>query len=179
MRKSIFFNYRNHRDARKRGQIETFGLAFIVILISIGFFIYISYKSGQKPDNPQKEFTNDKLANDFVLSSIETSVQECKEFTVKDLIIDCARDHRLSCNGEDSCVAVNNTINVMLNRTFMERNIKFRFYSENLPSSTGEDLINASYLGCDANSNQGQSGMAIISLYPVPGNVFLRMNICY
>jgi len=167
------------KRTHNRGQIETFGLVFIVILISIGFFIYVSYKSSGTTDNPQKEFTNDKMANDFVLSAIETSIQECREFTVKDLIIDCARDKRISCNGDDSCTAVNRTINRLLNQTFMQRNIKFRFNSENLPSpiSNGE-LLNVSYLNCTRDSSHGQSGMAIISLYPVPGNVFLKMNLC-
>jgi hypothetical protein len=164
----------------KRGQIETFGLAFIVILISIGFFIYVSYKSQQKTDNPQKEFTNDKLASDFVLSVIETSVEGCKEFTVKDLVIDCARDKRITCGEEDSCTALSKSVNTMLNGTFMQRNIKFKFNSENLQGFDGNELLNVSYLGCGtASSSQGQSGIAIVSLYPVPGSVFLKMNICY
>jgi|GEM_PF-2176568 len=181
MKKNNLSVNRLSENRNRRAQIETFGLAFIVILISIGFFIFVSYKSQQKTDNPQKEFTNDKLANDFVLSVIETSVEDCKEFSVKDLVIDCARDHRLTCGGMDSCAAVNESINAMLNETFMKRNIRFKFTSANLPTMDGSELLNISYLGCGnrSSSDQGQSGIAIITLYPVPQSVFLSMNICY
>jgi len=179
-------NCHGNNDAHKSrlGQIETFGLAFIVILISIGFFIFVSFKSGQPKDNPQKEFTNDKLANDFVLSILDVSVQDCDRYTVKDLIIDCARDHRINCQGISgsndisSCVAVNESINVMLNRTFMASRTKFMFYSENMYYK-GLELINVTNLNCTVNSRQGQRGVAIISLYPAPTNVYLNMDICY
>ena len=173
-------NYLHNRNTktRKRGQIEVFGLAFIVILISIGFFIYVSMKSQQKQDNPQKEYTNDKLANDFVLSILDVNIANCKEFTVKDLIVDCARDRRIKCNGIDSCLAVNESIRVMLNKTFMEQRSKFRFYSENLYYNNVE-LLNFTNLNCTQYARQGQRGVAIISLYPTPTNVYLNMNICY
>jgi hypothetical protein len=165
----------------KRGQIETFGLAFIVVLIVIGFFLYVSFKSHQTPENPQKDFTNNKLASDFVLSIINVNVQDCAGFTVENLIIDCARDHRIKCGAMsdiDSCTAVNQSINTMLNKTFMTRKTKFRFYSENLYDSAGKDLINIVYLNCTAKSSQGQQGVAVLRLYPAPGEVYLNMNLC-
>jgi hypothetical protein len=164
----------------KKGQVEVFGLAFIVILIVVGFFIYVSFKSHETQENPQKEFTNNKLASDFVLSVIHVNVEDCDEFSVEDLLVDCARDHRITCsNGLDSCTAVNNSISIMLNKTFAQRKTKLRFYSENLyVPGTGTDLINISYFNCTAKSAQGQSGIAIIRLHPAPGNVYLNMNIC-
>jgi len=181
--------YRIFRKSNKskRGQIEAFGLTFIVILISIGFFIFISFKAGQPKENPQKEFTNDKLANDFVLSILDVSVQDCEQYTVKDLIIDCARDHRIYCKDTgsggdgsdiDSCIAVNKSIDTMLNRTFMTTRTKFRFYSENIYYE-GKELINITNLNCTSTSVQGQRGVAVISLYPASLNVYLNMNICY
>jgi len=163
---------------RKSGQIETFGLAFIVILIIVGFFIYISFRSHQTQDNPQKDFTNDKLANDFVLSILDVSVEGCEVFSVEDLIKDCARDHRIKCGEEDSCIAVNRSIVTMLNQTFMSRRIKFRFYSSNIYFDS-KDLINVNYLNCTPTSRQGQRGVATIPLYPAPGSVYLNINICY
>jgi hypothetical protein len=163
---------------KNRGQMETFGLAFIVVLVTIGFFIFISFKSQQKQDNPQKEYTIDKLANDFTLSILDVSVDECREFTVQDLIIDCGRDRRIMCGDMDSCVAVNKSIDAMLNKTFMARNTKFRFYSQNL-FYNGTELLNFSYLNCTASSPQGKAGDAIISLHPVSITVYLNLNICY
>lgn len=183
-------NYKNTHRSRL-GQIETFGLAFIVILISIGFFIFVSFKSGQPKENPQKEFTNDKLANDFVLSILDVSVQGCEQYSVEDLIKDCARDHRICCgniggacggtgdvNDISSCIAVNKSIDIMLNRTFMATHTKFRFYSENMYYK-GKELLNVTYLNCTSTSRQGRAGEAKIPLYPVPTIVYLTMNICY
>jgi hypothetical protein len=175
--------YKNYSE-HKKGQIEMFGLAVIVILISLGFFIFVSFKSQQNPDNPQKEFTNDKMANDFVLSILDVSVQGCEEFSVKDLIIDCSRDHRLECNGRKSCIAVNESINIMLNRTFMAREMKFRFYSEGLLAYLDDagtvrgELFNILYRNCTPSSNQGRASPAVISTYPAP-TVYLYLNICY
>jgi hypothetical protein len=70
----------------------------------------------------------------------------------------------------------------------MKRNTKFRFYSENLiyyPPATisggskPEELFNVSHLGCSKYSTQGQRGVAIVSLYPIPKSVYLNINICY
>jgi hypothetical protein len=163
----------------KHGQMEVFGLAIIVILISIGFFIFVSYKARETVENPQKEFTNDKLANDFVLSIKYVSVEGCEEYSVEELIVDCARDHRMRCAGEESCSAVNKSINKMLNETFWVTNTKIRFWSENLKDASGNDLLNVTYLNCNSSSRQGQRGFAIIPLYPTATDVYLNLNICY
>jgi len=162
-----------------RGQIEVFGLAVIVILISIGFFIFVSVRLQQKQESPQKEYTNDKLASDFVLSINDVNIRGCSSFTLKDLIIDCARDHRITCNNQDSCTALNESVGKLLGDTFVSMNTSFRFYSENLKDSGGRELLNFTNLNCTSTKTQGQRGVAIISLYPTPSNVYINMNICY
>jgi hypothetical protein len=177
--------YKNHiRHDNKRGQIETFGLAFIVILISLGFFMFVSFQSKQKPDNRQIEYSDDKLPEDFVLSVLKVTVDNCEDFSVKDLIVDCARDKKITCgyNGISSCIAVNESITIMLNKTFMVKDVRdyrFRFYSENLYNSNGDPLINITYLNCTPKSRQGRTGEATIPLYPSQGDVRLKMNICH
>ena len=168
---------RKINNISKGGQIEMFGLAVIVILIFIGLFIFVSFRSQQKPDTAQKDYTNDKLANDFVLSILNVNIRECYTYTVKDLIIDCSRDHRVDCNGMDSCIALNQTVNTLLEETFVSMNSRFRFYSENIQYN-GIELINITNLNCTPNMKQGQRGTAIISLYPDPRSVYINMNIC-
>jgi hypothetical protein len=58
-------------------------------------------------------------------------------------------------------------------------NTSFRFYSENLKDSGGRELLNFTNLNCTSTKTQGQRGVAIISLYPTPSNVYINMNICY
>lgn len=168
----------------KKGQIEIFGLAFIVILVSIGFFIFLSFKSQEIPPTPRIDYTTDKIASDFILAIPEVNIEGCEEYTLEDLIVDCARDGRITCGIYDSCIALNKSIAIMLNKTFIKTNTAFRFYSENLEykynnyGQTGE-LLNFSNLNCNENSLQGKSGTRIISLYPMQSNVYLNMNICY
>jgi len=169
------------KQKRTRGQIEVFGLAFIVILITIGFFIYVSYKAQHKPENVQKEFTNDKVPSDFILAILDVSIEDCQEFTFKDLIIDCARDRKIiDCGGDNSCIALNKSVTKLLNTTFEARGMKYRFYSENLkyPYDTNIELLNVASVGCNETSSQGKSGSAIISLYPSPTNVYINLNVC-
>lgn len=170
--------------SNSKGQIETFGLAFIVILISIGFFIFISFKSQQEEKIPQIDFTVDKLASDFILAISDVNVENCEEYTIEDLIVDCARDKRIMCNGYDSCEAVNESIYILLNKTFMEQNTAFRFYSENIKyedeSGQIQELLNFTNRNCTEKSRrQGKAGTRIISLYPMQSNVYLSLNICY
>ena len=169
------------RKHHKFGQIETFGLIFIVILISLGFFIFVSFKSRQTVDNPQTDYTNEKLSEDFVLSILDVTVKDCDGFTVNDLIVDCARDQRISCkNGaQSSCDAVNESISTMLNKTIMARKVRFRLYSENIYDLNGNNLMNITYLNCTPTSRQGPAGKATIPLHPDPRVVYIKMNICY
>jgi hypothetical protein len=169
------------RNKKNKGQIEMFGLAFIVILISIGFFIYVSIKSQETTPTPQKDFTKDKLASDFILAIGEVSMENCEQYDLEDLIIDCAKNNRINCGENNSCITVNNSIALMLNSTFNVKGISYRFYSENLkyPSSSSKELLNFSYRNCTETSPQGKSGTRIIRLYPIQANVFLNLNICY
>jgi hypothetical protein len=156
-----------------------FGLAMIVILISIGFLIYMSFRSQSKADSPQQEFTNDKSANDFVLSILQVSIDGCSKYTVQDLVIDCARDKKIFCNSVNSCIKLNETVTILLQKTFMQTNTRFRFYSEGIVYNDAE-IFDMSYRNCTSKSpRQGTTGTAIIALYPEPRNVYLDMNICY
>jgi len=124
------------------------------------------------------------MPNDFVLAILDVNVAECDDYDVEELIVDCARDRRINCGGMTSCVALNRSVDMMLNKTFMSRDMAFRFYSENLEynTMTGEtlELFDVSYNGCSENSdNQGSSGWAAITLHPFPGEVYIYMNVCY
>lgn len=170
-------------DGKKKGQIEMFGLAVIVVMFILGLFIYISFKANNTTVNPEKSFKEDKMPSDFVLAILHVNIEDCPQFTVNDMIIDCARDHRLSCNGKNSCWAVNDSVTDMLNKTFEARGMKFRFYSKNLPyvDETGTvahfELFNVSYMSCIEGVEQGKSGRAVISTYPAQ-TVFLYLNVC-
>ena len=145
--------------------------------------MFVSFKSKQVVDNPQQEYSDDKLPEDFVLSILKVTVDDCDKFNVKELIVDCARGRKITCGyaGVSSCEAVNKSINIMLNKTFMTAgNVRrFRFYSENLYDSNGDTLINVTYLNCTPKSRQGRTGEATIPLYPSDGDVYLKMNICH
>ena len=79
--------------------VEWLTVLILAILISIGFFIYVSFKAKEQPESPQKDYVSDKLANDFVLSILNVNVAQCGDYSVETLIKDCARMRSIRCDG--------------------------------------------------------------------------------
>ncbi len=171
------------RKKNQKGQMEVFGLAVIVILISIGFFLYVSFKVKETPQTPQKDYTNDRMANDFVLAILNVNIDSCAPYTVEDLIIDCAKQRNIQCGytSDNSCIVLNKTINTLIDSTFgtaTAPRAKLRMDSAGLMYENKE-LIDMKRGECTSKSRQGQRGTALISLYPEPSTVYINLNLCY
>ncbi len=176
------------KSNNKKGQMEVFGLAVIVILITVGLFFVVKFKMNEKPVQYQKEYILDQGATNFVISILDVGVDECDQtYKLSELLKDCA-SHRnnIECRGYDSCQLSNKTISTILNRTFVEWNYKFRFYTQELGWEegirkeinsniyTGEIYFNN--LNCSDTDEKGQTGTAYIPLYP--GTIFLNLELC-
>ena len=163
---------------RKKGQIEIFGLAVIVIMLSIGLYLVVVLKSKNKPPTFQKDYVTDKLPSDFVISMTQVTIDACDQnYNLGNMLKDCATVHRIQCSGHSSCELANNTISRILNQTFFEWDYSFMVETEGLSRSESPE-INISNQGCGTNITHGRQGEAPIPLSPEPGVVFLRMYIC-
>ena len=166
-----------------------FGLAVIVVLISLSIFFVVKFKAAQKPQMYQKEYIVDQGASNFMISVMNVGVQECGGiYDVQALAKDCASQKKIRCSGLDSCYLANKTISTILNRTFAEWNYKFRFYSQDLGWDEGSHFyvngavysgeIYMNNLNCSDSDEKGQSGVVDVPLYPVPGNIRMILELC-
>jgi len=162
--------------------MEAFGLAVIVILIIIGFFIFVSFKAKEKANVPtyQKDYITDQTPVKFVLAFTALDVEECSSYrnkqNIRNLIYDCATTNKITCSGKDSCTVVNETLFMLLNNTFIPRDSSFVVYTRGM----GTHDITISNLGCtaDATTTKGYVGLSSVTLYPYPGTVEVDMAFC-
>ncbi len=169
-------------ERTRKGQMEAFGLAVIVVLIIIGFFIFVLFRAHERANTPvyHNEYITDQTPVKFVTAFVNLDVDECANYqnkqNIEKLIYDCATTQTIRCGTQDSCTIVNETLHTLLNATFVQRQSSFVIYTKGM----GEHDIQVSYLGCtaDATTEKGYTGMTIIALWPYAGNVEVYMAFC-
>lgn len=166
------------KKLRKKSQMEAFGLALIVILITIGFFIFIRIKAEDKKNQPnfKNDFVMDQTPTKFIYAVVEMHVNECTDYRnrqkISDLLKDCARLKNIKCSNKDSCTILNETLTKLANDTFGVKNMHYIISSKGLQN---EIFIQNG----DCTRGNGEMGESIISLYPAgSGEVALRMTFC-
>ncbi|MGV8150617.1 MAG: hypothetical protein ACP5NV_02715 [Candidatus Woesearchaeota archaeon] len=162
----------------KKSQMEMFGLALIVILIIVGFFLFISFRQKTPINDYKNDYIADETASNFVNSIINVNPKECQgnDYTLSDMLKFCARKDAVKCSGIDACTIANMTIHAIANKTLIAQQFAFRLYTKDLNWNNAEIIIQNR--GCTTNSVKGQSGIIPISLYPVPKHVYLNLDIC-
>ena len=152
--------------------------------------MYVSYKSSKPVETPQKDFTESKLPSDFALAINSVNIEECPEYTLNELIRDCAGGYNniicgvqyMGVGGMSSCTALNNTINKLANITFDKRGESIMIYSENIHNTISTtpnvELINISYRNCTNKRTLGGESTITTGLYPSPGIAYIRINMC-
>lgn len=164
----------------KKSQIEMFGLALIVILIIVGFFIFISFRQKIPITDYKNSYIADETASNFVNSVVNVNPRECvdNDYTLSDMLKFCARGDPVSCSGmTNACSIANKTLFEIANKTLIRQQFIFRLYTEGM-SATEINIRNSNpALNCTGRG-KGQMGVLPISLYPVPGHVYLKLEIC-
>lgn len=165
---------------KKKGQIEMFGLIIIVILISIGFFMYVAFKAKEKPNNFQKEYINEELPKNYIHSLSNVHISECPSYTINDLVRDCATGRTIACGAQDSCAMLNQTLTRIANTTLMREDYAFRLYVEGVSWPDQGQSISIVHRNCSiANYRTIRKGTSYIPVWPNPiGTVFLHLEIC-
>ena len=151
-----------------KGQIEIMGLIVIVILVAVGFFVYMVFVLNAPDEEPVKEYAEDQLAQSFLSSLVKT--QTPCGFSFDKLVQDCSLERNIDCLGKDSCHIVNDTVIIILNKTLDEWGY---------PYNLSIKKLNLEYLNkkCNATSDRGTQGMEMITLYG-RGDVVLTLDIC-
>lgn len=151
-----------------KSQIEIMGLIVIVILVAIGFFVYIVLVINKPVEDPVEEFSTDQLAQNFVSSMVKT--QTTCQLPLDRVIQDCMLEQNLNCTGESACMVANQTIIFILNKTV---NTWGYPYILTIPQMHLEYTNKK----CDANSERGTQGFELVTLYG-RGDVLITMDVC-
>lgn len=107
---------------RQKGQIEMMGLMIIVIILSLALLFVVKVVFTKEKTDTTQTYETSKLVQSFVNALFYTSSGCTPDTTIKDLLIDCAKnpfsDGSISCSdGQDSCPYVNATIATILSQT--------------------------------------------------------------
>jgi len=156
----------------KKAQLEMIGLVIIVIIVITALMIYTIYKMSNPPQNLPKRYMNKQLATNFLVSILHTSVKDCYNLSLADLIVDCANTFpSISCQDyRGSCEVVNKTIFNILNQTLIDWGVSFNLSIERTP-------IRFVNLGCDSRVTSKEQGFEILPLNSFE-NVEIILDIC-
>ena len=162
----------NKKKFKKLAQLEMIGLIVIVIIVITALLIYTVYKISSPQQNIQKRYMNKEVATNFLVSMINTNVEECHNLSLAQLIIDCAKTFpSISCQDyRGSCEVANKTILDILNRTLVNWSVSFNLSIERTPIS----FVN---LGCDSRATEKEQGFEILPLNYVE-NIEIILDIC-
>lgn len=154
----------------KKAQIEMIGLVIIVIIVITALLIFTVYKLTHPSKNIQKSYMNKEVATNLLITMTHTSIPGCHNFTLRELVVDCAKTyHTTTCGDYTSCEIANQTIYTILNRTLVDWDIGFKFEIE----GTEISFVN---LNCDSVFKEKVQGFEILPLYP--GDVEMTLDIC-
>lgn len=144
------------------------GLVVIVILVVVGFFLYLGFQINQPEPDVLEPFQNDQLAQNFVNSYVKT--QTPCGFTMSKLIQDCATARNLTCEGTGSCILVENVTRHLLNTTLRQWGYSYRFAIPALEVTMVEG-------DCSEDTEKSVQGVGVISLYH-QGEVVVTLDVC-
>jgi len=171
-------NNTKRKKTHKKSQMEMFGLSLIVILIIIGFLLFVSFRKTMPITDYKKSYIADETASNFVNSVVNVNPVECvgNDYTISDMLKFCARGDQIDC-GASACEIANKTLWNITSRTLVKQGMTFILYTENAKWGDPAAEIELKNGDC-TNRERGQVGTIPISLYPVPGHVYLSLAIC-
>jgi len=162
----------------KKSQMEAFGLAIIVVLIIIGFFIIVSFRKNNAPVNQLGNYLPDEMASNFVNSIVNVNVQECNGYSLSDIARLCKEHHNVGdvCSESDACILFNNTVTTLLNKSLVRQNYPFRFYTQGLDWPKGTDIMIVNR-GCNTNMDRIHSDVPIVQAKTYQ-TIIINLDIC-
>lgn len=170
-------NKNNKKISGRKSQTEIIGLVIIVMLIVVGFMLYVRFSLMAPKDNTKNEFTKAELATNMVNVLMKTTT-DCRDATVQDLLKDCATDGRISCISDSvsmrSCDYAQKIIKTMADSTLEKwsRGYTITFYRAD---QSVQFAMNDSGNECSGNKNY-KSAFSYIPLNP--GTATLKIQLC-
>ncbi len=163
-----------------KGQMEMIGLVIIVIIVTMAILFYVSYsvnssKSGKK--SVYSEFVDVELANSFVSTLLQTSVEGCSDVQVRNLVKDCGTNPRQVCPGinKNSCQLLEEIVLEVINETFDVWQYNYWFTID----FNNTNPIELNTTDCsDVSVGQSSPASFPIPYYPSPRGAVVELGIC-
>jgi hypothetical protein len=155
--------------------MEIMGVAFIVLLASLGFLFIISINSrdSSHTEDPHLVYAEDQLSTNFLAAALKTNA--CEKYTVEDLITACGREFSdQSCNlGSTPCSDAETTIRDMLDKSLKEWDKKYFLtiiYPSGLPTEIKRE--------CEEDQLNYKPAEFYIPIYDRGKTITVRLTIC-
>ena len=122
--KSKIYERVRNRKFQTKSQMEIMGLAFVVILISLGLLFYVKFQATKTPSQLKQTFTASQKAANLLNAILKTNT-ECAGATITQLLQDCAENkgtNEIFCpaTGQYSCISVEFMISTILTQTVLK-----------------------------------------------------------
>lgn len=157
----------------KKGQGEIIGLALIVLILLIGFILYISLRGKGGITSSVENIQYNNLASLELSAILNTYVDECG-FSVAILVKQCLKGKPCSNYEGDVCELLKNYLEKIFEKSFDKWGRRYRLYVKD-----NEGKINypeEEKRRC--NINEDTLGVATQAIPLSPGTAELRLEIC-
>ncbi len=160
----------------RKAQGEILGLAVVVILIVVGFWIWMSFSINSEPDNTANIVKDKRLSSAMISTMLDTNL-DCKDITLTEVIKDCANPSSTfeycGTPRRGACEEAESVTGFILENTLNEwdRDYYFRIYT------SSEEKFNHSKGECGGLRVRGSEQES----FPIPtkyGTIFLELTIC-
>ncbi|HLD88711.1 MAG TPA: hypothetical protein VI894_00745 [Candidatus Nanoarchaeia archaeon] len=158
----------------RKGQMEIMGLAMIVILLSVGLLFYLRFSISKPEQQAKEEFTKSERASNM-LSSLLSTTTDCRDASIKSLLVDCAGNPTIFCSGKSSCEYSYGLIDKLFNKTIKSWKAKYDFTVSVKTSGSQRRIMRVNSSAC---YGERETKFETIPLYPNPGNLEARLEIC-
>lgn len=152
---------------RKKSQMEIFGLAIVIVIITIGFMFYLSSSFGKK-NSSSSSYVNVETAQRFIDSVLDAQT-ECGS-SLTDIIKDCAGTNHL-CQPVDSCEYARETLVNSFAHTLDIWKKDYRLTVKMGDTNLIEPLVQS----CTENMEREAPGIQPIPNIPM---IMVRLDIC-
>lgn len=161
----------------KKAQLELFGLIIIVIFLSLGLLLVVSYM--MKPgEEVRQSYVEVELASNTLSAMLKSVSPECNNQDLTALLQDCANSGGITgsyiCdNEEDSCEYARNTVGNILDQTLKEWKYSYRLIAYRDPATNILYFDNK-----DCTPEKEKEKPAIFHLPLDYGVLTVRLDIC-
>ena len=154
----------------RRAQMELMGMAFVVLLVSLGIIFAVRYIILSPSQSVASEYIRSQIPNRWVSAVFHTSLPDCHGANIQTVLQDCDENQDsiglIDCGVSTSCEYANTTIEAILHESLEKWHVRYKL----IISTPQGNIFN----------NGTCFGDQLASRFPIPGrqNSYVNLYIC-